>query len=128
MAKISTQTTETPNLNIIGPGTTIQGDITSNGDIRIDGQLKGSISSRGRVVVGNSGIIEGEIIASNAEISGLVNGFIKVDGSLLMKANAQINGDIRLSKLQIEPGARFDGNCKMNDNSTQDLGNNEEQD
>jgi len=116
MAKNISQATEAPNFNIIGPGTIIQGDIISNGDIRIDGQLKGKLNSKGRVVIGSSGVLEGELMAANAEVSGVINGIVKVDGSLIMKATAQITGDIKLSKIQIEPGARFDGNCKMTEN------------
>lgn len=127
MAKNIAQTSETPNINIIGIGTIIEGDITSNGDLRFDGQLKGSLKSKGKIVIGNSGVIEGEIIANNAEISGIVNGLVKVENTLIMKASAQINGDIRLSKLQIEPGASFNGNCKMNDNTNSSLANSEQE-
>ncbi len=104
-----------PSINFLGNGTTIRGDIKSNGDFRIDGYLIGSIHSKGKVVVGSSGKVEGEIICQNADISGILDAKIVVIELLTLKASARITGDIITDKLAIEPGAKFTGSCNMND-------------
>lgn len=104
---------ETPSVNLIGNGTDIIGDITSNGDLRIDGSLKGTIKSSGKVVVGSTGRVEGEIICQNADLSGEVKAHLKVYELLSLKANAVVTGDIITNKLAIEPGAVFTGACTM---------------
>ena len=111
MAKINSP--ETPSINTIGKGTSIKGDIKSNGDFRIDGQMNGSIRSDGKIVVGNTGILEGEIICKNADISGTVKATIKVSELLSLKASCSVYGDIITNKIAIEPGARFSGTCNM---------------
>jgi len=102
-------------INFLGVGTAILGDIKSKGDFRIDGNLKGSIDSKGKVVIGNSGAIDGEIICQNADISGQVIGKVVVHELLTLKASAKLEGDIFASKLAIEPGAKFTGSCNMNE-------------
>jgi cytoskeletal protein CcmA (bactofilin family) len=104
---------ETPSVNIIGNGTEINGNIKSNGDLRIDGFIKGTITASGKVVVGTTGRVEGEISCQNADISGDVKAHIKVTELLSLKANAIVSGDILTNKLAIEPGAVFTGACKM---------------
>jgi cytoskeletal protein CcmA (bactofilin family) len=104
---------ESPSVNIIGNGTDIIGDINSNGDFRIDGLLKGTIKSTGKVVVGSTGKVEGEIICQNADISGEVKAHMKVLELLSLKASAVVSGDIVTNKLAIEPGAVFTGACSM---------------
>jgi cytoskeletal protein CcmA (bactofilin family) len=102
-------------INLISLGTDITGDIISNGDIRIDGSLKGSLNTKGKVVIGPTGKIIGEVICKNSEVSGIVEGKITVGQLLNLKASSKILGDIVTSKLSIEPGAKFSGNCKMSD-------------
>jgi len=104
---------ENPAINIIRKGTEIKGDVTCAGDIRIDGILKGTLSSEGKVVVGQSGIIEGEVTCKNADISGNIKANIIVRELLQLKATANISGDINTKKLSIEPGANFTGACNM---------------
>jgi cytoskeletal protein CcmA (bactofilin family) len=105
--------TEAPSVNLLGAGTTIKGDIKSNGDIRIDGSLFGSVQSKGKIILGPTGIIEGELICQNAELSGTVKANISVNELLTLKATAKISGDISTNKLAIEPGAKFSGSCNM---------------
>lgn len=113
MAK--TTTNETPTVNMIGKGTSIKGDVRSDGDFRIDGSLNGSIHSTGKIVVGATGTIEGEINCQNADISGVVKATIKVKELLSLKATCKVNGDVHTNKLAIEPGAVFTGTCSMGD-------------
>ncbi len=104
---------ETPAVNMIGKGTSIKGDIRSDGDFRVDGTLNGSIQSTGKIVVGVSGTIEGDITCQNADISGQVKAIIKVKEVLSLKATSKVLGDIYTNKLAIEPGAKFTGTCNM---------------
>ena len=104
---------ETPSVNIIGAGTVIEGDIKSEGDVRIDGMLNGSIIIKGKLVLGATGMVDGEASCQNADISGTITGKIKVAELLSLKATSKLMGDIITSKLSIEPGANFSGSCAM---------------
>ncbi|MEJ6736853.1 MAG: polymer-forming cytoskeletal protein [Flavobacteriales bacterium] len=104
---------ENPAINIIRKGTEIKGDVTCVGDIRIDGILNGTLTSEGKVVVGQSGTIEGEVMCKNADISGNIKANIIVKELLQLKASANIAGNINTNKLSIEPGANFTGTCNM---------------
>ncbi len=112
---------EMNNLNIIGNGTSVTGDVTSNGDIRIDGKLQGNLNSKSKLVLGATGKLVGEVFCKNSEISGQIEGKITVEELLILKSSAKIYGDIIASKLSIEPGAVFTGTCNMGGNiKTQD--------
>lgn len=100
-------------INLINVGTTIVGEITSAGDIRVDGTLKGSINTKGKVVVGSTGMIEGDVVCKNADISGELKASISVSELLSLKSTAKLDGDIITNKLAIEPGATFTGSCSM---------------
>lgn len=117
----SSPATETPNpytsgantMNVIGKGTTITGDIDTGNDIRIDGKLDGNLFCKAKVILGNTAVLEGNLQASHAEISGEVIGKVEVAEMLTLKASATIHGDINTGKLIIESGAKFNGSCKM---------------
>lgn len=100
-------------INIIGNGTVIEGEISSQGDIRIDGTIRGSVNSKAKVVVGSTGIVEGDVVCQNADISGSIKGKTTVSEMLYLKAPARVNGDIQTGKLVVEVGASFTGNCSM---------------
>ena len=100
-------------VNMIGVGTVITGDVYSKGDIRVDGILKGSVITEGKVVLGREGIIEGDIECSTADISGVIKAKITVSQLLSLKTSSKLNGDIITNKLSIEPGAEFTGSCSM---------------
>ena len=100
-------------VNTIGVGTTITGDVQSKGDIRVDGTLKGSVNTSGKVVLGKDGVIEGDVVCSSADISGVLKAKITASQLLSLKATAKLNGDIITNKLSIEPGAAFTGSCSM---------------
>ena len=105
---------ETANtINLIANGTNVTGDITSDSGIRIDGQLKGKMNIKGKVVIGNPGQVNGDIICKQVEVSGLVNGNIHAAELVSLKSSAKINGEIITRKLAIEPGAVFTGSCRM---------------
>jgi|TARA_B100000768_G_scaffold92871_1_gene86837 cytoskeletal protein CcmA (bactofilin family) len=100
-------------VNMIGAGTVISGDITSKGDIRVDGALNGSVKTEGKVVLGQDGVIEGDVVCRDADIAGTLKAKITVSQLLTLKASAKLNGDIITNKLAIEPGASFTGSCSM---------------
>ena len=100
-------------INLIGQGTTIEGEIKSQGDIRIDGIIIGSVFSKSKVVVGSTGQVQGDITCQNADISGLVKGKTNVMEMMFLKSTGRINGDISTGKLVVEVGASFTGNCNM---------------
>ncbi len=99
--------------NIIAQGTNIIGDIVSDGDFRIEGSIKGKIVAKGRIVVGQSGSVEGEITCNNADICGNVNGKLNVTNLTILKATAKFSGDVVTKKISIEPDAVFSGTCQM---------------
>jgi cytoskeletal protein CcmA (bactofilin family) len=99
--------------SLIGAGTTMKGDITSSGDLRIDGTLVGNIHCTATVVIGANGNVQGDIVGQTADIMGKVTGTIKVKDLLLLKGGSVLNGNIEAAKLQIEPTANFNGACHM---------------
>jgi cytoskeletal protein CcmA (bactofilin family) len=118
--------TEPQAINLISSGTEITGDVKSSGDIRVDGSLTGTLDTKGKVVIGTTGKVNGEVICKNSEVSGVVEGKISVSQLLILKASSKITGDIATSKLSIEPGAIFTGNCKMSDNNNGGAGKGKE--
>ncbi len=106
---------ENNSINIITAGTLIKGDITASGDFRLDGTLEGNIQLNGKLVVGDSGVVNGNILCVNANIIGTVNGNLSVKELLSLNATARVKGDILINKLSIEPGAIFTGKCRMLD-------------
>lgn len=103
----------TPSINLIGAGTVINGEVKSSGDIRVDGTVIGTVNSKGKVVIGSTGNIEGEVFCQNADVSGTIKGNITVSEILSLKASSNLIGDIVTNKLSIEPGANFSGSCSM---------------
>jgi cytoskeletal protein CcmA (bactofilin family) len=105
--------------NQIGTGTQIKGNIESGGDIRFDGNLVGNIKTKGKVVIGSTGEVKGEVYCSSSIVEGKIEGKIIVDEQLTLNSTANILGDIVAKKLAIEPGARFTGNCNMSSGNGQ---------
>lgn len=115
----STEIQETANsLSVISTGTEIRGEVDCAGDLRIDGTVTGIISVRGKVVIGNSGRVDGEIQCKNGDISGYLKGKIQVTELLNLKSSAKVYGDVRTQRLGIEPGAIFTGTCQMGEPQT----------
>jgi cytoskeletal protein CcmA (bactofilin family) len=102
-------------LNKIINGTSFNGDITSNGDFRIDGTLKGSLSSKGKLVVGPTGNIEGEVRCKNAEIFGKITAKLFVEELLSLRSTAELSGEVVYNKIAIEAGAKLVGTLTIKD-------------
>jgi hypothetical protein len=118
--------TSSPGTSLIGTGTTITGDIVSNGDVRIDGILRGNIKGNARVVIGAEGSVEGDVEGLQADIMGKVTGKIFVRELLNLRGSASIKGDIRAGKLQIEPTVVFNGQCHMGEAAVVEIPRKEE--
>jgi cytoskeletal protein CcmA (bactofilin family) len=101
------------NATIISAGSKLEGTLQLEGELIIDGTVKGSINSKGKVTVGTNGKVEGDINCADAEINGHVNGKINVKEMCFLKSNAKIDGDIITNKLVIENGVQFNGKCNM---------------
>ena len=98
---------------LIGAGTTLKGDISSNSDLRIDGKVIGNIHSSAKVVIGANGVVEGDISGNQADIIGKVTGNIKAKDLLQLRGDSIVTGNLYAEKLQVEPSATFNGQCHM---------------
>lgn len=97
----------------ISAGTVIKGEILSPCDIRIDGTFEGKIQSKGRVVIGESAHIKGDIVCDNIDLWGKVEGNVFVKDTLNLKDGCVVNGNLNIRKLSVELGSTVNGNCKM---------------
>jgi cytoskeletal protein CcmA (bactofilin family) len=98
---------------LISTGTTLKGDINSNSDLRIDGTIIGNIRGNAKIIIGNSGVVEGDIEGNQADITGRVSGNLKIKDLLQLRGECNITGNVNAGKLQIEPTATFNGQCHM---------------
>ena len=106
--------------NTIAQGTIFEGDLKSEGDFRIEGVIQGTLITKGKVVIGNTGKIDGSLSCKNADIEGGFKGKLTVQETLSLRATARIEGEVETGKLAVEPGASFNAHCQMKD-SVQEL-------
>lgn len=100
-------------INVLAKNTTIVGSVKSEGDFRIDGTLDGSLVTNGRVIIGVEGLVKGDVESTNANIEGKFIGKLQVNNTLAIKATANINGELVIGKLSVEPGAVFNAKIEM---------------
>ena len=99
--------------NRIVEGTIITGDISTLADFRLDGKLKGNFTSEGKIVIGPTGEVQGDIICKSIDIEGKFSGKLQAEGMLNIKSKAHITGEVIVGKLAVEPGAKFEASCEM---------------
>ncbi len=99
--------------NTIAKGTTITGDIISDGDFRIEGTIQGNVKTPGKVVIGKTGMVNGTLKSANADIEGKFSGKILLSDTLSLRASAHVEGETEVGKLAVEPGATFNATCAM---------------
>ena len=124
--KQKTQKPKVMEINVVAKNTAIIGNITSEGDFRIDGNLEWNIKTKGRVIIGVEGSVKGKIDAVNSDIEGKFSGDLFVQETLTIKATANISGDVIIGKLSVEPGATFNASCSMK-GAIKELNQNEQQ-
>lgn len=100
-------------LNRIVEGSTLEGDLVCESNLRIDGRVKGTVRTDSRLVIGENGKVEGEVVCKDGEIEGKVDGSVTASELISLRSSAHIDGDIETKKLAIEEGAVFTGNCTM---------------
>ncbi|MBN1115607.1 MAG: polymer-forming cytoskeletal protein [Bacteroidales bacterium] len=106
---------ETSNsVNMIVAGTVIKGNIESSNDIRFDGNLVGNLKTSGKLIIGPTGQVKGEVYCKNSDIEGKIEGRVVAQELLTLKSTSLVEGDLMAKRLAIEPGAKFTGNCNMN--------------
>jgi cytoskeletal protein CcmA (bactofilin family) len=111
---------------LISSGTTLKGDISSNGDLRIDGTIIGNIQSNAKIVIGANGVVEGDITGNQADIVGKVSGNIRAKELLQLRGECVVTGNLYAGKLQVEPSATFNGQCHMGANVVEMINGNEQ--
>ncbi|MEO6133172.1 MAG: polymer-forming cytoskeletal protein, partial [Saprospiraceae bacterium] len=99
--------------NSLIQGTNIEGSVMADKDIRIDGTLKGTLTCKGKVIIGPTGFITGEVQCENAVIEGRFEGVMLVNETLHVKEAARVEGDVTTQKLVVQPGSIFNVKCKM---------------
>ncbi|MCA9080234.1 MAG: polymer-forming cytoskeletal protein [Planctomycetaceae bacterium] len=110
--------------NYISSGTVIEGNIVSHEDLHMDGTVKGDIKTSARLVLGKDSVVEGNILASEAEVAGRITGTVESKGLLAIKSTCVIDGDIVTKSLNVESGSSFNGRCKVGDAAEADRSGN----
>lgn len=117
MARNQPATPATAQINMIGEGTVFEGTLRSENDLRISGRIVGKLHVGGKAFVAKGGVVEGEMIATNAEVAGSVQGEIKIKELLVLKGTARVDGNIEAVRLIVEEGSVFNGKCQMTKDS-----------
>ncbi len=104
-------------MSIIGPGMNITGDLVTEGTVRVEGRIEGTVRAGKAVIVGNSGEVVGDVITQDAVIGGRLRGTLVAESRLELQATCDIEGQIRApaQHLKLEEGARFNGQIQMLD-------------
>jgi cytoskeletal protein CcmA (bactofilin family) len=100
-------------VSIIGPGMKVVGDCTSDGTIRVEGQIEGSVKAAKSVVIGKEGVVLGDVVTQDAIVAGRVNGSISADSRIELQATCRIQGDIRSRRIKLDEGGQVDGQLHM---------------
>lgn len=111
---------------LVSAGTTLKGDISSNSDLRVDGTVIGNITSTSKIIIGSTGVVEGDITGNQADITGKVSGSIRSKELLQLRGQCVVTGNLYAGKLQVEPSATFNGQCHMGANVVE-MNSNEQQ-
>ncbi len=101
------------NATLISPGTVLNGDVSSDNDLRIDGHINGNVTSLAKIIIGATGFVEGTVEAQNADISGHVLGNLTIAELVQLRSGSEVTGNIAAGKLQVDPLAVFNGQCQM---------------
>jgi cytoskeletal protein CcmA (bactofilin family) len=100
-------------ISIIGPGMTIVGNCETDGTVRVEGSVEGSIKAGKAVVIGKQGVVSGDISTQDAVISGRVEGVLVAASRLELQATCHIEGEVHTRRMQLEEGAVLNGSVHM---------------
>ena len=103
--------------NVLGPSLTIRGDLTADGGFRIDGTIEGNVESKAAIVVGESGVVRGDLRGTDIVVAGQISGNVICTGHLEILAKGRIEGDIDARSVRVETGGVFRGTSRMGDDS-----------
>jgi cytoskeletal protein CcmA (bactofilin family) len=103
-------------ISIIGPGMEVVGECSTDGTLRIEGIVRGSVRAGKAVVVGKEGAVEGDVFTQDALISGRVVGTLVAESRLELQATCRIEGEVRARRMQLEEGAMLNGTIQMGEN------------
>lgn len=113
-SSMSNQKTPTQDqINLVGAGTVFEGTVRAESDVRTSGKIVGTLRVEGKAMISENGSVDGEILATNADIAGRVQGEIEVEERLVLKSTAKVDGNIHTDRLVVEEGAEFTGECDM---------------
>lgn len=98
---------------IVGSSMRIEGELKSNGNIKIEGVVAGKVQTSQDLSIGPNAQVDADLLAQNAIIAGVVKGNVIIKNSLLLLENAKLVGNISCASLGIRQGAYFSGNCRM---------------
>lgn len=115
LKNLSPEDRKSEETTIISLGVKIEGKVKSNGNIRVEGQIEGDIESRGSIVIGGNGEVNGQVNADSISIAGNVTGTVNAKSKVTLEEKGNLQGDIFTKSLVVKEGARFDGKCKMGD-------------
>lgn len=102
-----------PETTVIASGCTLKGELATDGDVRVNGNVEGQVFSKGKVFVAENSLLKGDIRCSEVDLHGSVDGNVTADDMLLLKSTSCVIGDIYTRKLQVELGAQLNGACHM---------------
>ena len=119
--KTKTGNGDSEDITIISNGVKVEGKISSNGSVRIDGTIQGDIDSQGSITIGELGEVLGKVNGQSITIGGKVQGAINAKEKLILESKADLKGDINTKILVIEAGAKFDGRSNMGGSGTSSL-------
>lgn len=100
-------------ISIIGAGMSVVGDCTTDGTLRIEGTVEGTVRAAKAVVVGREGVVDGSVTTQDAVIAGRITGTVTADSRLEVQASARIDGEVRARRMQLEEGALLNGTLTM---------------
>lgn len=100
-------------ISIVGPGMKVVGDCETDGTLRIEGAVQGTVRAAKAVVIGRDGLVIGDVITQDAVVSGRVEGSVTAESRLELQASCQIDGEVYTPRLQLEEGAVLNGSVNM---------------
>lgn len=112
-------------LSLIGEGTVVEGKVTTEGSIRIDGRMVGDVVAKANAAIGLSGVLEGNLRAKSVSLAGKLRGTVAASDKLILESKSMLHGDIRACKLVVDEGAIFDGQCSMSTEAGEEVSSSE---